>query len=114
METKKKFEFKWVYGLFTLKVLIITLLSYRIHTLNKIVEEEKMEILAKEYTILNNARISELSKSMVQVKLLECKGVKRDKLDSIMVVLYNANDRIMKRDSAFIVERKRQLDNLYK
>jgi hypothetical protein len=113
MEIEKKESRKRHVVVYIVMTLIIGLLAYHIYKLEEEkellkIESAKKEILG-EYKLLNAARINELNKSMVTLKLLECKGVKRHVIDSITIHLFVTNESLIRRDSAFIKERYEKL-----
>jgi hypothetical protein len=88
---------------------VFSLVGNHIYTLQKENMALKEAAIAADYKMLNIVRTGEISKSMVNLELLKCRGVKQSTLDSLAIQLFYTNTKLIKRDSSFIVERYREL-----
>ena len=104
-----KLSHKTVFVLSFIVVVTFVILGYSVYTLheqNMILHDKE---IATEYKMLNIVRTSEVSKSMVNIELLKCKGVKQSTLDSMSIKLFITNNQLIRRDSTFITERYREI-----
>lgn len=73
----------------------------------------KNRLIVNEAVILNTVRSYEYHNNLTNIELMRCRGFNNDELDSMKLMLTEINRMVRYRDSLFIVDRFKKLEEYH-